>query len=217
MGGFVVRVLRHTLVGAGSSASRAFAVVGELRDALMRSGQPLCGDVSADVGTSLDRSRGRALGSRGGQTPFEIGRPDADPIVGYEAFARRWSMWWPCEACGGVKLALRGRADADGSSSIPSLAGIVDQPCPGCEARRQRRSSAGEEPAVWYDTSLGDWVLWLPGTGPRDGTLLPLEIPWFDAPWSDVYRAASDLAFGGDAFASGWRREPPQTGRGHDV
>ncbi|MGZ4215788.1 MAG: hypothetical protein ACXVHB_24085 [Solirubrobacteraceae bacterium] len=76
--------------------------------------------------------------------------------------------------------------------------GIVNQPCPGCETRRKRLAPGGAEPAVWYDAWLSDWVLRLPCRGLRDGVLLPLEIPWFDAPRATVYRAAADIAYGGD-------------------
>lgn len=53
---------------------------------------------------------------------------------------------------------------------------------------------------MWYDTRLGDWVVRLPCQGVRGGVLLPLEIPWFDASWSEVYRAAGDVAYGSDAL-----------------
>jgi hypothetical protein len=52
---------------------------------------------------------------------------------------------------------------------------------------------------VWYDTLLRDWVVRLP-CGRAGGAVLPLEIPWLDAPGAEVYRAACDLAHIGDAF-----------------
>ena len=109
-------------------------------------------------------------------------------------------MWWPCEACDGAQLPLRGRAAVHGQDCVrlPLACGIVDQPCPRCETRPKRLAPAGAEPAVWYDTWLSDWALRLPCRGFRDGVLLPLEIRWFDAPWADVYRAAADIAYGGD-------------------
>ena len=72
--------------------------------------------------------------------------------------------------------------------------------CPGCETRRNRSNVSMSRPSVWYDTVLRDWVVQLPWIGPGDGAILPLEIRWFDAPLADVYRAAGDLAFSGDAF-----------------
>ena len=66
-------------------------------------------------------------------------------------------------------------------------------------ARRVANGSRPPEPNLpWYDTWLSDWALRLPCRGFRDGVLLPLEIRWFDAPWADVYRAAADIAYGGD-------------------
>jgi hypothetical protein len=99
-------------------------------------------------------------------------------------------------------LPLRDRADLE--TPVPvrgrDLGGIVDQRCPGCETRRRRLELAGAEPAVWYDSSLGDWVVRVP-CGPESNTaLLPLEIRWFDASWAEVYRAASDIVYADDLF-----------------
>jgi hypothetical protein len=70
--------------------------------------------------------------------------------------------------------------------------------CPGCETRARRASSAGSEPAVWYDTLLRDWVVQL-----SNAAVLPLELRWFDLPQATVYRAAGDLAYLGDEFDRG--------------
>ena len=78
-----------------------------------------------------------------------------------------------------------------------------DQPCPGCETRRRRFELTGAEPAVWYDVSLGDWVVRVPCGSLCDGALLPLEIRWFDASWAEVYRAASDIVYAHDALEDG--------------
>jgi hypothetical protein len=53
---------------------------------------------------------------------------------------------------------------------------------------------------VWYDASLGDWVVRVPCGALCDSALLPLEIQWFDASWAEVYRAASDIVHAHDAF-----------------
>ena len=134
--------------------------------------------------------------------PRQIGRLDGAPKIIYQAIGHRWWLWWPCEACGGTKLPLRDPADLDRSNRARGLrlAGLGDQPCPGCETGRRRHELAGAEPAVWYDASLGDWVVRMPCGALCVAALLPLEIRWFDAPWAEVYRAASDLVYAHDAF-----------------
>jgi hypothetical protein len=101
--------------------------------------------------------------------------------------------------CGGVELPLRGHAIVP-EPDRPLARDPNDRPCPGCESRRKRLEPAGGAPAVWYDASLRDWVVRLPCSGSGDGGVLPLEIPWFDAPWAEVYRAAADIAYAGDVF-----------------
>jgi hypothetical protein len=116
-----------------------------------------------------------------------------------------WWLWSPCSSCGGTVLPLR---DPVGVSDLaplyPTLHGVRDglhvpiagdRRCPGCETRRRRTAPPGAEPAVWYDTLLWDWVVALPSGDCADGTLLPLEIHWFDAGWAEVYRAAADIAY----------------------
>jgi hypothetical protein len=144
-------------------------------------------------------------------TPLEIGRSEGAPNILYQASRHRWWLWWPCEACGGTRLPLRDRANFDRSSRAHGLqlAGIGDQPCPGCETRRRRLELAGAEPAVWYDTPLGDWVVRVPCGASCDGALLPLEIRWYDASWAEVYRAASDVIYAHDALEDGREDKGP--------
>jgi hypothetical protein len=121
----------------------------------------------------------------------------------------RW-LWSPCSSCGGTVLPLRDPAGvSDLAPLCPSVHGVLagllgpiidDHHCPGCETRRRRTAPSGAEPAVWYDTLLCDWVVALPSLDGTDGTLLPLEIHWFDADWADVYRAAADIAYCDDAL-----------------
>ena len=101
---------------------------------------------------------------RSPRTRFEVGRADRAPAVIYGAVGCGWSLWWPCEACDGAQLPLRGRAAVHGQDCVrlPLACGIVDQPCPRCETRPKRLAPAGAEPAVWYDTWLSDWALRLP-------------------------------------------------------
>ncbi len=62
---------------------------------------------------------------------------------------------------------------------------------------------------MWYDVSLGDWVVRVPCGSLCDGALLPLEIRWFDASWAEVYRAASDIVYAHDAFEDGGEDNGP--------
>jgi hypothetical protein len=116
-------------------------------------------------------------------------------------------------------LPLRDRADSDRSNRVrrSHLAGIGDRPCPGCETRRRRLELAGADPAVWYDASLGDWVVRVPCGPVGDGALLSLEIGWFDAAWAEVYRAASDIVYAHDAFEAAAQAMGREVGRGGGV
>jgi hypothetical protein len=120
------------------------------------------------------------------------------PRVVYECAANSWWLSWPCDVCGGADLPLEPRRSLDGSPHPEEVPHVL--PCPRCEACRRRLEPAGAEPAVWYDTALGDWVVRVPCRPPGVCALLPLEIGWFDAPWAAVYRAASDVVNGGDEF-----------------
>ena len=62
---------------------------------------------------------------------------------------------------------------------------------------------------MWYDASLGDWVVRVPCGSLCDGALLPLEIRWFDASWAGVYRAASDIVSAHDALEDGGEDNGP--------
>jgi len=120
--------------------------------------------------------------------------------VAYCVNARGWSLWWPCRTCGGAELPLRSRPGETGSSLDAAVvlreAGAA--PCPRCQSAAKGREGAGTDPAVWYDTARNDWVVRLPRDGRRAGTVLPLHIGWFDAPWAEVYRAASDVVHGAE-------------------
>lgn len=146
-----------------------------------------------------------------------IGRPADAQTVSYDAVGRRWRFWWPCERCGGTLLPLRDRVDEFEAACVPlPFNEICGARCPGCETRRRRLEPARAEPSVWYDTMLGDWVVLLPCGGLDAGALLPLEIPWFDAPWSEVYRAAGDVAYGSDALRHCTGDELPEVRRRRD-
>jgi hypothetical protein len=75
----------------------------------------------------------------GPQAPLLGVSSDLVPPVVYQTVEHRWKLWWPCEACGGVALPLRGGANAGGSNStrLALALQLDDQPCPACETRRK--------------------------------------------------------------------------------
>jgi hypothetical protein len=124
------------------------------------------------------------------RSPLALGRlPDA-PTVTYQALEGHWWLWSPCRQCGGVALPVSDpqAARAPGADA-----------CPGCETHRRRLQPAGPDPTVWYDTWLEDWVVRLPCQSLAEGVLMPMEMRWFDAAWSEIVRTAADIAFGADA------------------
>lgn len=147
-------------------------------------------------------------------SPIGVGRTDGRPALAYRDEDLGWWLWSPCAVCGGTELPLGDRglvADllmSDGPTDDASrLAGLLREEdaaqcfCPGCETRRRRLERPGEDPAVWYDTLAGDWVVQVRMPGCPQAVLLPLGVHWFDADWADVYRAASDLAYDDERFA----------------
>ena len=148
------------------------------------------------------------------RSPIGLGRTDGGPALAYRDADQGWWLWSACPACGGTELPLRDRglvADlllADGPADPASdFALILSEDdaaqcfCPGCETRRRRQEAPGQDPAVWYDTLVGDWVIRIRIPGCAEATLLPLGVHWFDADWADVYRAASDAAYGDEQLA----------------
>lgn len=70
--------------------------------------------------------------------------------------------------------------------------------CPACHTL-DRRAATTDQPEVWYDTQLDDWVVRVPDAKGA-GAILPLEIRWFDAPMMLVHQSAADLVYAGEAF-----------------
>src|SRR6058998_3561752 len=124
------------------------------------------------------------------------------PRAWYRALWSDWRLWWPCDGCGGVELPLMSCDDLDelGAHLEAIAAGLRLRGCPGCRTLRERLAAAGDEPEVWHDTILGDWVVRVPCGGRDDSAILPLEIPWFDADEVFVHGVAADLVYSGDAL-----------------
>jgi hypothetical protein len=119
------------------------------------------------------------------------------PHATYDVAARRWWLHWPCEDCGGFKLPiLCGERFGDAvPGRVLTARARPDRECPGCETRRRRLETPHEEPAVWYDTLIGYWVVRLPVDSWGKAALLPLEIGWFDSTLATVYRTAADVVY----------------------
>ncbi len=117
--------------------------------------------------------------------PLLPGRTHA-ATVAFRPRDGHWWMWRPCARCGGAELPVRRPASAAGLD------------CPECETRRRRLEPVGDDPAVWYDTWIRDWVVRLPCGDPPAGALLPIEVRWYDADWAEVHRTAADLAYGAE-------------------
>jgi hypothetical protein len=116
------------------------------------------------------------------------------------------AIWCSCEECGGVAVRVRDHRIA---GTTRASAGE----CPRCETWRRRVEAPRDCPQVWYDTVVGDWVVQLPvdpedaaterteQTEPPTATaLLPLGVPFYDAPPATIYRAAADLVYAGEAL-----------------
>jgi hypothetical protein len=119
-------------------------------------------------------------------SPFARASGTALPLLCYSADADHWLIVWPCERCGGVELPLIARLD-----DLPE-----SHACPGCHARDKRRAT-GYGTEVWWDPQASGWVVRVP-CGARGSAILPLGIPWYDAPRALVHCAAADVVYLGD-------------------
>jgi hypothetical protein len=113
-----------------------------------------------------------------------------------------WSVFAPCDDCGGYTMMLQVREpeaiELAGTRAAAFLARIHARGgCLGCEARRWRESPppASSQPQVWWDTDTGQWMVWAGLPGSTDGISLPLGIRTFWAP-QEVRAAARALTSG---------------------
>jgi hypothetical protein len=130
------------------------------------------------------------------------GRKGGGPVVAFRTADRRWWLWLPCRCCGGAEVPLVRAGARDMAVNAHDVAADPQgsrRPCPTCETRRRRERLDVGPRTVWYDTELLEWVLRL-GTPDGVGMILPLGIEGFDVPLAEVYRAAGDIAYSGDAF-----------------
>ena len=60
--------------------------------------------------------------------------------------------------------------------------------------RRRRLEDPGEDPAIWYDTLVLDWVIHIRMPDCAETMLLPLGVHWFDADWAACTRQRASPA-----------------------
>jgi hypothetical protein len=135
------------------------------------------------------------------QTPALAGHLARTPTLHYRASRDEWSLSVPCQKCGGAELPLITRIAIDRlAESLATIAREVEAlGCPACHAF-DRRAASGDQPGVWYDPQLGDWVVRVPDAkGP--GAILPLELRWFDSSMTLVYQSAADLVYAGETLS----------------
>jgi hypothetical protein len=128
-------------------------------------------------------------------SPFARASSGELPLLCYGADADHWFIVWPCKRCAGVELPLIARLDGpDPAESVPDLADVPESyACPGCLARAKRRETS-HGPQVWWDPQASGWVVRIP-CGPHGSVILPLDIPWYDAPRALIHCAAADLVY----------------------
>ena len=113
-----------------------------------------------------------------------------------------WSVYAPCETCGGYRMLLQVGEPEAGDLAATRAAAFLARihargGCLGCEARtwRERPAPVGRDPQVWWDTETGQWMVWAPFPGSDEGASMPLGIRTFWAP-QEVRAAARAMASG---------------------
>jgi hypothetical protein len=158
------------------------------------------------------RAAARALTSgsriplRVATTPAEVTDDEGSATIYYDVPSGRWRLRCPCLDCGGFELPLtsfgRGAVEAACDEALACLELLAREGCPSCRTRQERAALRGEgdEPRIWFDTQLRDWLVWQPLEGADGGVTLPLGIGRFDARRPLVYRAAAALLFDSQLF-----------------
>jgi hypothetical protein len=157
------------------------------------------------------RAGARALTS-GSRLPLRVATSPDDvdddgcSTIYYDVASGRWRMRCACLECGGFELPLtsfgRGAVEAACDEALACLELLAREGCPSCRTRQERSALRGEtdEPRIWFDTLLRDWLVWQPLEGADGGVTLPLGIGRFDARRPLVYRAAAGLLFDSQLF-----------------
>jgi hypothetical protein len=139
-------------------------------------------------------------------SPDEVAEDDGSATIYYDVPSGRWRLCTSCLDCGGFELPLtsfgRGAVEAACDEALACLELLAREGCPSCRSRQERTAPRGEsdEPRIWFDTLLRDWLVWQPLEGADGGVTLPLGIGRFDARRPLVYRAAAALLFDSQLF-----------------
>ena len=158
------------------------------------------------------RAAARAMTS-GSRLPLRIAtsldavdQGDGASTIYYDVGSGRWRLRAACPDCGGFELPLtsfgRGAVEAACDEALACLELIARESCPSCRTRLERSAvrEHDEEPRIWFDTHLRDWLVWQPLDGSDGGVTLPLGIGRYDARRPLVYRAAAALLFDSQLF-----------------
>jgi hypothetical protein len=156
------------------------------------------------------RAAARAIWS-GGRLPLRVASepdgvdPDASTIF-YDVESGRWRLRTACFDCGGFEIGLtsfgRGAVEAACDEAMSCLDLVAREDCPHCRTKRERGAQRAEdqEPRIWFDTIMRDWLVWQPLEDFDAGVTLPLGIGRYDARRAVVYRAAAALLFDSQQF-----------------
>jgi hypothetical protein len=156
------------------------------------------------------RAAARAITS-GGRLPLRIATSpdeveDGASTIYYDIGSGRWRLRTSCLDCGGFELPLtsfgRGAVEAACDEALACLELIAREGCPSCRSHTERHAPRGvdDEPRIWFDTHMRDWLVWQPLDGADGGVTLPLGIGRFDARRPLIYRAAAGLLFDSQLF-----------------
>jgi hypothetical protein len=157
------------------------------------------------------RAAARAVTS-GSRLPLRIATSadevdqDGASTIFYDVGSGRWRLQATCPECGGFQLPLtsfgRGAVEAACDEALACLELLAREGCPSCRTEQERWAvrDDDDEPRIWFDTHVRDWLVWQPLEGASGGVTLPLGIGRFDARRPLIYRAAAALLFDSQLF-----------------